>query len=64
MDGSTGFDLDGLQRRYEGEVVMNEVAWRLAVLNRQHLVSEEFGGKGCKELLQRALDVYREKFTV
>ncbi|KAI8616141.1 hypothetical protein BC830DRAFT_223194 [Chytriomyces sp. MP71] len=58
MEGGT----EGLVARYEFECFMNEVAWRLAVLNRRGLASEEYGGNGCREILQRALDTYRGKF--
>ncbi|KAJ3029511.1 UNVERIFIED_CONTAM: hypothetical protein HDU68_011904 [Siphonaria sp. JEL0065] len=61
-DGSVGVDFDGLKARYEHEVFMNEISWRIAVLNRKGLTCQEYGGNGCRELLQRALDIYRAKF--
>ncbi|KAJ3023824.1 UNVERIFIED_CONTAM: hypothetical protein HDU68_008437 [Siphonaria sp. JEL0065] len=33
-DGSVGVDFDGLKTRYEHEAFMNEISWRIAVLNR------------------------------
>ncbi|KAJ3296376.1 hypothetical protein HDU79_006855 [Rhizoclosmatium sp. JEL0117] len=61
-DGAIGCDIEALTARFEYEVLMNEVSWRIAVLNRKGLTCEEYGGNGCKELLQRALDTYRGKF--
>ncbi|KAI9350339.1 hypothetical protein BDR26DRAFT_1003928 [Obelidium mucronatum] len=61
-NGTVEYDWEGLKLRYEHEVFMNEIAWRIAVLNRKGLTCEEYGGNGCKEFLQRALDVYRLRF--
>ncbi|CAG8451121.1 3399_t:CDS:2 [Ambispora gerdemannii] len=43
-------------RRYYEEVACNELAWKLAWLNPRHLANK-------KCLLQRAVDIYRTKFT-
>ncbi|KAJ3238896.1 hypothetical protein HDU81_006907 [Chytriomyces hyalinus] len=51
-----------VEARYHFEVLMNEVAWRIAVLNRKGLTSGEYGGNGCRETLQKAVSTYRARF--
>ncbi|KAJ3246936.1 hypothetical protein HDU78_005798 [Chytriomyces hyalinus] len=51
-----------VEARYNFEVLMNEVAWRIAVLNRKGLTSGEYGGNGCRETLQKAVSTYRARF--
>ena len=48
------FGQQDLRLRYEREVLCNEIAWRLAVLN------PKFAGKPHR--LQRVLDAYRDRF--
>ncbi|KAJ2649283.1 hypothetical protein IWW40_003271 [Coemansia sp. RSA 1250] len=45
----------GLRGRWEFELTCNELAWRLAWLNKSRL-------KGRKPLIQKCLDAYRERF--
>ncbi|KAJ2774867.1 hypothetical protein IWQ57_000628 [Coemansia nantahalensis] len=45
-----------LQGRWEFEVACNELAWRLAWLNKARL-------RGRKPLIQKCLDAYRERFS-
>ncbi|KAJ3381380.1 hypothetical protein HDU84_005152 [Entophlyctis sp. JEL0112] len=54
--------LEALKERYEQELLTNEIAWRIAVLNRKGLTSQEYGGNGCRELLQRAVDTYLQRY--
>ncbi|KAJ2781558.1 hypothetical protein H4R18_002790 [Coemansia javaensis] len=46
----------GLQGRWEFELACNELAWRLAWLNKARL-------RGRKPLIQKCLDAYREHFA-
>ncbi|KAJ3130560.1 hypothetical protein HK100_007988 [Physocladia obscura] len=53
-----------LKCRFENEVLLNEIAWRIALLNLKGIAGGEYGGAGCREVLQKAVDTYVQKFSL